>query len=64
VIAGMLLFVASAGMLMGFITGEAVYPAAYSTSHNTRSAILEEPCRPTAPESNLWAMPVQAESAS
>jgi len=37
VIAGSLLFVASAGMLMGFITGEAVYPAEYSTSENTIS---------------------------
>jgi hypothetical protein len=47
VIAGMLLFVTAAGMLMGFITGEAVHPAAYSTSDNT----ISDPGRTLPPES-------------
>jgi hypothetical membrane protein len=36
-LAGVLLFTAGAGILMGIITAEALYPAAYSTSANTIS---------------------------
>jgi hypothetical membrane protein len=36
-LAGVLLFAAGAGILMGIITAEALYPAAYSTSGNTIS---------------------------
>jgi hypothetical membrane protein len=36
-LAGVLLFTASAGILMGIITAEALYPAAYSTFENAIS---------------------------